>query len=72
MRGTFRLDYHIADIEPIISFNDGQPSKMLKQHLAQYILYAMCPSRITTYFNFANSNLMSVRSGQFLFGYHHL
>ena len=44
MRGTINLDYHITYIQPIILFNDGQPSKMLEQHLAQYLLYARCPA----------------------------
>ena len=60
MRGTIRLDYHITDIQPIILFNDGQPSKMLEQHLAQYLLYARCPGGIPAYLNIASSNQMSV------------
>ena len=59
MRGTIRLDYHITDIQPIILLNDGQPSKMLEQHLAQY-LYARCPGWIPAYLNLASSNQMLV------------
>ena len=39
-------------------FNDGQPSKMLEQHLVQYILYARYPGGIPAYLNLANSNQM--------------